>query len=82
VNSLPLIEVTVQLPERGKRIRQAFEAGRLLGLAFLHMLVRLVHGRPLKLRWRRHRPEPGGENIVAAHGSAAARGAATIPYQR
>lgn len=44
---LPLIKVTVQLPERGKCIRQDFEVGRLLGPAFLHVLVRLVHGRPL-----------------------------------
>ena len=50
MNPLPLIEVTVQLPERGKCIRQAFEVGSLLGLAFSRVRVRLVHGRGARRR--------------------------------
>src|ERR1700710_2474155 len=47
VNPLPLIDVTVQLAECGKCIRQVFEVRSLFGLTFLHVLVRLVHGKPL-----------------------------------
>jgi hypothetical protein len=49
VNPFLLIEVAVQLPERGKRIRQAFEVGGFLGLAFFHLLVGLIliHGTSL-----------------------------------
>jgi hypothetical protein len=51
VNPFPLIEVTVQMPQRGKRIRQAFEVGRPFGLAFLHVLVGLIHEEPLNSGW-------------------------------
>jgi hypothetical protein len=51
VNPFPLIEVTVQLSERGKRIRQAFEVGRLFGLAFLYVLVGLIHEEPMNSAW-------------------------------
>ena len=43
VNPFPLIEVAVQLSERGQGIRQAFKVGSLLRLTFLHVLVGLVH---------------------------------------
>jgi hypothetical protein len=53
VNPFPLVEVAVQLPESGKRIRQAFEVGGFLGLAFFHVLVGLIliHGRSLNSGW-------------------------------
>jgi hypothetical protein len=44
VNPFPLIEVAIQLPERGQSIRQAFKVGSLLRLTFSHVLVGLVHG--------------------------------------
>jgi hypothetical protein len=42
-----LIELAVQLPERGKCVRQSFEVRRLFGVAFFHVLVGgrvLIHG--------------------------------------
>ena len=39
VNAFPLIKFAMQLPERGKCVRQSFEVGDPFRLTFLHVLV-------------------------------------------
>jgi hypothetical protein len=66
VNPFPLIEVTVQLPERSKCIRQAFEFSRLFGLTFLHVLIGGWSVRGHAVRGPKHVVKTGKTTVLDA----------------